>query len=113
MDNLFYGFGIVALMLYIYEHSSEPATKFKNWLWRKTHKEDYTPPNYDDLPSVYRVPTDSTTRELEPFKEFDEYKDMLFEECNFNPPSGIYTHESEMDDSGSDIIDIYDKEVAQ
>ena len=119
MRSIFYLLSIIALSIYILNNYSEPAKIIKNLIWRITHPglegseyEDSEPHKLVRLEDVYVSPKLGSAKELEPFKDFDKYKDDLFEDDNLNPPTGIYTHESELEDSGEEF-DLYDKEVAK
>jgi len=107
---------ILALCQYIYKGSLDFRASLKNWLYRLTHptrhtKADSELTSYSELASVYVEPTLGSGKELEPFKDFDKYRDELFEEGNYNPPTGIYVHESEVEDEQI-AVDLYEKEIA-
>lgn len=67
---------------------------------------------YNELAEVYREPRLGSAKELEPFTDFDLYREELFEHGT-HLPTGIYTHSSEIEDDNISAIDIYDQEVAR
>lgn len=110
---------IVSLLLYIYKNSLDERVYIKNFMFRVIHRNDpvmdttSVPYDYKELYERYRVPTEGSAKELEKFDDFKDYTDAVFNEENLNPPTGIYSHESEAEDLGLDTPDIYDKEVAK
>jgi hypothetical protein len=103
----------------MYNNSTELRTKLYNKIYILTHKSDNSGPpesvkmNYADLADVYRVPMQGSGKEIEEFNDLNKYTAEVFDEENYNPPTGIYTHSSEIEDDGFDQVDIYDNEVAK
>jgi len=106
---------MVALSIYIYNNSSDLIKLAKNKTYIFLHRNDSPDPpfNYKDLAEEYRVPSEGSAKEIEKFDNFDLYRDEVFDEDNLNPPTGIFTHSSEIEDLGLDTPDIYDREVAK
>jgi hypothetical protein len=107
----------LALGLYIYNNSFELRTSINEKareMFRKKLYEDVPETfNYEDLANEYRAPTKGAGREIDEYDGFKKFKDAVFNEENRNPPTGIYTHSSEVEDGIIDSPDIYDHEVAK
>jgi len=115
----------IALLLYIYNNSYELRIRIKNFVYNKVyafkHRNDEEEVEEDiithdevlkELAEIYRVPTMGSGKEIDEFEELKNFHEQVFDEDNYNPPTGIYTHSSELEDADLDFPDIYDKEVA-